>query len=96
MLIFGDDRPKVRRRKHAADVDVDPGIPLGRYVSSQGMAGQASEPGGVKEKEQASILNSENERLRLQLQRVQGQLTQQHVYQVGHRCCHIQHLAAYK
>lgn len=60
------------------------------------MPGEAPEPAGLKRQEQDTILTSENVQLRLRLQRLQGQLQQQHLHQVSHCWCYIQHLIAYK
>ncbi|KAL3156236.1 hypothetical protein ABBQ32_012513 [Trebouxia sp. C0010 RCD-2024] len=45
------------------------------------MPSEAPEPAGLRHREQDTILNSENVQLRLQLQRLQGQLQQEHLHQ---------------
>ena len=51
---------------------------------SLSILGKALEPAGNTDRERVTSVNDENLELRLQLQRLQGQLTQQHLYQVRH------------
>ena len=48
------------------------------------MLGKDLEPAGLSDLKGIELVKDENSRLRLHLQRLQGQLTEQYVYQVRH------------